>query len=50
MSTKDVYIFQLSTAEKLAAYKRIKAMLIKDGCFNYENILAAMSSKIKDVL
>lgn len=44
-----MYICQLDKKEKLWWYKAIKAKLIADGVYSYENIRLAMNSKVKDL-
>lgn len=44
-----LFIWQLPKQKQLNYYKRIKAILIKEGVFTLENLENAMNSKIKDL-
>ena len=44
-----MFIYQLSRGEKFAYYKRIKAALIDEGVYTFENLETAMNSKIQDI-
>lgn len=44
-----LFIWQLPKQEQLAFYKRIKAVLIREGVYTLENLENAMNSKIKDI-
>ena len=46
---KEIFIWELPKRERLKYYKRIKAKLIKEGEFSYENLAGAMSNKIVDL-
>ena len=47
--SKAIFIWQLPGRERLKYYKRIKAKLIEENAFSYENLADAMSNKIVDL-
>lgn len=46
---KAIFIWELPKTERLTYYKRIKAKLIEENEFSYENLADAMSNKIVDL-
>ena len=44
-----LFIWQLPKQDQLSYYKRIKAALISEGCYNLENLQSALDSKINDI-
>lgn len=44
-----MYICQLPKQEQFAYYKRIKAYLINNECYSYNEMIIAMNSKLNDL-
>ncbi len=44
-----MFVCQLTPREKLLVFKRIKAILIAEGCYTYENVRNALDSRVKDL-
>ena len=46
---EDMFVCQLGKREQLRWYKAIKAKLVAEGAYSYENLRHAMENKIVDL-